>query len=66
MNKYKLKNNTSGVKGVCWHSRDNRWFARIGIDGKQISLGYFIDINDAIKTRKEAEEKYFGEYNLIT
>ena len=32
--------------------------------GKLKYLGLFSDIEDAIKARKEAEEKYFGEYNL--
>ena len=31
-------------------------------DGKNKHLGYFADIQDAIKARKEAEKKYFGEF----
>lgn len=56
-------NNTSGVTGVTWHKGKNKWTAQITIDKKQISLGTFNDKKDAIKARKEAEEKYFGEYS---
>ena len=29
---------------------------------KQHILGYFIEVHDAIKARKEAEEKYFKSF----
>lgn len=54
------RNNTSGVKGVSWHSRAGKWVARIGFQGKCIRLGYFSKLEDAAKARKEAEEKYFA------
>jgi len=53
-----LKNNTSGRTGVSFINRDKRWIAFIGVDGKQVCLGYFKDINDAIKARAAAEIKY--------
>ena len=56
-------NNTSGVTGVDWVKRKQRWRARINVDKKTILLGYFKNFDDAVKTRKEAEEKYFGEYS---
>ena len=31
--------------------------------GKKIHLGYFIEFDDAVKARKEAEKKYFKEYS---
>jgi tyrosyl-tRNA synthetase len=63
MNKSLQKNNTSGVTGVSWHSRDNIWEVHIRYKGKQIYLGRYKDFNEAVKARKEAEEKYFGEYS---
>ena len=57
------KNNTSGVTGVCWDKRYNKWLATITYNGKHIHLGYFDTFEDAVKTRKTAEEKYFGEYS---
>ena len=51
------KNNTSGVKGVCYISKGNRWVAYINLHGKRHYLGYFANKKDAIAARKRAEEK---------
>ena len=57
-----LRNNSkSGVTGVFWLENRNKWWAYIGVNGKRIGLGYFSDKEDAIKARKEAEVKYFGD-----
>lgn len=50
--------NTSGHKGVYWEKSRKKWNARIGYRKKSINLGYFDEKEDAIKARKEAEEKY--------
>lgn len=52
-------NNTSGYKGVFWSKYHNKWQAYIHLHGKRKHLGYFDDIEDAIKARIEAEENYF-------
>ena len=57
------KNNTSGVTGVSFDKRSQKWFAYIWIDYKRISLGYYNNFVDAIKARKEAEDKYFGKFS---
>jgi hypothetical protein len=55
----KLKStNTSGHKGVRWHSIGKKWNARITVDGVEKSLGLFHRIEDAIAARKDAEKKY--------
>ena len=51
------KNNTSGVAGVSWHEKHQRWRARIRYKGKEIYLGEYKNKADAIKARKEAEER---------
>ncbi len=56
------KDNTSGYKGVYWHKNHNQWESLISYKGKQIYLGLYNNIEDAIKARQEAEIKYFGEY----
>lgn len=56
-------NNTSGVTGVKWHSRDNIWEAYIKVNYKEIYLGRFQNFNDAVAARKEAEEMYFGDFS---
>ena len=57
------KSNKSGVKGVIWHKRDNIWESHITINKIQIYLGRYDDFNEAVKARKQAEEKYFKNYN---
>jgi len=52
------KNNTSGIKGVYWNKRDNKWQAQIMINKRGINLGSFADFNDAVKARWEAEKLY--------
>lgn len=49
------KTNTSGVIGVFWRKREQKWSAEIKSAGKQISLGYFADIESATAARKAAE-----------
>jgi hypothetical protein len=63
MNQQLSENNTSGCTGVTFHKQHNKWQAYITINKKQIHLGYFDDINEAIKIRKQAEEKYFGDFS---
>jgi hypothetical protein len=58
----KKSNNTSGHTGVYFDKSTNNWKASIKVNWKNISLGRFANIEDAIKIRKEAEEKYFGEW----
>lgn len=55
------ENNSSGVTGVCFASREQNWRAFINYQGKRIELGRRKDKNEAIKLRLEAELKYYGE-----
>lgn len=50
--------NTSGVCGVSWSRRRNKWYAQIRMANKTISLGLFDDFNDAVAVRKAAEESH--------
>ena len=63
MNTKTRKNKISGVKGVYWRKEGERWYATITKEGKTIYLGSSKDIQIAIKLRKDAEIKYFGEYS---
>ena len=62
MNLSKYKTNTSGVVGVYWQKASEKWHVRIRLNNKTIHLGYFDNLEDACKARKEGEIKYFGEY----
>ncbi len=52
------KNNVSGVKGVHFHSQSKKWVAKLTFR-KHTYLKEFEKKEDAIKYRKELEEKYF-------
>ena len=52
------KKNTSGVVGVCWHKKAQKWHAQIRVKYKNKSLGLYRDKDDAIKARKSAESLY--------
>lgn len=62
-NRQKQTNNTSGHSGVTWNKTAEKWMAYIAYNYKDITLGYFDMIKDAVECRKRAEEKYFGEFN---
>lgn len=57
------KDNTSGVTGVYFDKRYNIWYSRIKVNDEYIHLGCFDNFEDAVAARKEAEEKYFGEWS---
>ena len=63
MNHSLYKNNTSGCSGVTWKEKNQKWEVRINVNKKRYNLGLYDDLNEAIKVRKEAEQKYFGEYS---
>lgn len=57
-----IKSNKSGVTGVCWDNNREMWKAFIGFKKKKYHLGYFKEKDSAIKVRKEAEEKIYGNF----
>ena len=59
------KNNTSGFVGVSYSQYHKGWRAYITIYGKQISLGIFDNIEDAVEARRLAEKQYFGEFSRM-
>jgi len=54
------RDNTSGVTGVTYNKKRNKWVAQIVINGKPIYLGRFNNIQDAIFARLFKEKEYFG------
>jgi hypothetical protein len=55
-------NNTSGVKGVSWNRRDQKWQAKIVVNGRSRAVGTFIDLEAAKEAVRAARERAFGEY----
>lgn len=52
------KNNKSGHSGIFYLKKEEKWLVSIQANGRLKFLGHFRDLDDAIKTRKEAEAKY--------
>ena len=50
--------NTSGHKGVSWYKRLGKW--RVDVCGK--TIGYFSDLDEAIKVRIETATQMCGEF----
>jgi len=57
------KTNTSGYKGISWNDKLNKWQVGLQYNKKNHYLGVYSDLEEAIKVRKEAEEKYYKEFN---
>ena len=56
------RNNTSGVPGVDWMMKKQRWRATICFKGTRHYLGSYKNYEDAVKARKMGEEKYHNSF----
>lgn len=54
-----LKNNKTGVRGVYFNNRRQKYVATIEFKGKRHHLGYFDKLYEAAAAREEAEKTYF-------
>ena len=50
--------NTTGVTGVCFYKRLQKYVAQIRVDWKIIHLGYFETLEEAAEARRQADRKY--------
>ncbi len=55
-----IKSNKSGVTGVSFDTSRQKWRAQIGFQGKNMILGTFNTMEEAVKARKDAEALYFA------
>lgn len=62
MNRNTGRNPASGVTGVYWNQKLERYLVFIRANGVQQYLGCYADKEDAVTARREGEEKYHGEY----
>jgi hypothetical protein len=61
------RNNTSGVKGVCWHKKSKKWIVHIHVNGKNKHFGLYENIELAItaaKTMRNQHHKEFANHGL--
>jgi len=56
------KDNSSGFKGVTFHTMAKRWKAQLFRNGRHIYLGYFDTREEAHAAYVEAAQKVSGEY----
>ena len=54
--------NSSGVRGVYFDKKSNRWRARLRFRGKIMSFGSYERFEDAVAARRAAEKEYFGAF----
>lgn len=62
MNKTKLKNNTSGYKGVCLDKKSGKWVAQTRVDGRKKLIGRYESPEDASKAYDDFTKKSHGEF----
>lgn len=55
------KNSSTGVRGVS-QMKDGRYRAYINLRRKQYHLGCYTSMGDAVKARKEAEDRIYGDF----
>lgn len=60
-----LSNNKCGITGITFDLEFKKWIAKIRVNSKSMKLGEFDNFEDALIARRNAEEKYFGEYRRI-
>jgi hypothetical protein len=61
----KFRNNVSGYKCVWWEEKKQKWVAKIGVDGKYITLGCRDDPEDAYRLVCAAVGKYHKQFGRI-
>lgn len=55
-------NNTSGFKGVYFHTNKNKYQAQIKVNGRMIYLGLFENVKNAARAYNNAAARYYGEF----
>ena len=65
MNARTPSNSTTGIKGVSYEARRDKWRAHIKLNGKQLWLGYHETKEQAVRARLKAERTLFAEFRCI-
>ena len=56
-----LRRGLQSKKGVCYNKESNKWKAQISIDGKQRTIGYYNDEEEAAVDYARAVFKYTAD-----
>ena len=57
-----IASNTSGARGVYYNPKTGRWRARLRFQGKTYNLGTYRTLEEAVKARKNGEDKIYGRF----
>lgn len=60
-----MSTNTSGYKNISWSKQHNKWRVRFMANKKEIHIGRFDRIGDAVKAYNKAVSKYHGEFAIL-
>lgn len=58
----RLRRNASGLKGVSFYRPRGTWRARIGVNGRQTTIGYYATPEQAHAAYVEASHKFHGAF----
>lgn len=61
-NQGRQRNNSSGLKGVSWNKKLQKWEVYINKDRKRTRLGFFADKNDAMRAYDKAAAEMHGDF----
>lgn len=56
------KNNTSGIKGVHWHVGEEKWRGRMNVDGIEVQVGKWDNLEEAALAMEKARKDLHGEF----
>jgi hypothetical protein len=65
-NRRKRANSSTGLKGAFYSKRDKRYLSSIGVNGRQIYLGYFGTAEEAALAYAKASAELHGEYGRVS
>ena len=59
------RDNKTGVKGVSWHKKNQKWRASIRLNKEQIHLGLFEDFDQAVRVIEQARMSMHREFSKL-
>ena len=62
MNRVPNKNSKSGYKNIAWLDSLKKWRVKFKVNGKDIHIGVFDDLEMAKAIASEYRDKYHGKY----
>lgn len=64
-NKNFLRNPKSGYTGIRYNEKADSYYVRITVHKKEISLGHYKSLEEALEARRQGEMTYFGKFRYL-